>query len=103
MTNIADEEGQVNELLSLKQQQASVVQAYESVRQAEETVRQGRAIMVFTIFTIIFLPLSFMSSVFSMNNVEFGDGTTFTLQGQFQLMGKLPACPPFRRSGGQMG
>ncbi|KAL2128341.1 hypothetical protein VTI74DRAFT_9302 [Chaetomium olivicolor] len=76
----------VNDLLSLKQQQASVVQAWESVRQAEESVRQGRAIMVFTIFTIIFLPLSFMSSLFGMNNVEFGDGTTITLQDEFRLM-----------------
>lgn len=51
--------------------------------------------MVFTIFTIIFLPLSFISSVFGMNNVEFGDGTTITLQDQFRLMGKSSACSPF--------
>ncbi len=76
----------VNELLSLKQQQAGVVQAWESVRQAEVTVLQGRAIMVFTIITIIFLPLSFMSSIFGMNNVEFGDGTTITLQDEFRIM-----------------
>ncbi|ROW18177.1 hypothetical protein VPNG_00044 [Cytospora leucostoma] len=60
----------VTELLSLKQQQASVVQTYESTRQGEETVRQGKAIMVFTVVTIIFLPLSFMSSLFGMNAVE---------------------------------
>lgn len=46
---------QVNDLLSLKQQQASVVQAYEAMKQGEETVRQGKAIMVFTVVTIIFV------------------------------------------------
>ncbi|KKY38441.1 putative ankyrin repeat protein [Diaporthe ampelina] len=60
----------VNDLLSLKQQQASVVQAYEAMKQGEETVRQGKAIMVFTVMTILFLPLSFMSSLFGMNAVE---------------------------------
>ncbi|ROV99977.1 hypothetical protein VMCG_06156 [Cytospora schulzeri] len=60
----------VTELLGLKQQQASVVQAYEAMKQGEETVRQGKAIMVFTVMTIVFLPLSFMSSLFGMNAVE---------------------------------
>ena len=100
---------QVNDLLQLKQQQASVVQAWESVNQAEEAVRQGRAIMMFTIITIIFvscstpglrnsaesllttlttqLPLSFMSSVFGMNNIEFGQNDTdWTLRKQFWHM-----------------
>jgi hypothetical protein len=45
----------VNDLLSLKQQQASVVQAYEAMKQGEETVRQGKAIMVFTVMTILFV------------------------------------------------
>ncbi|KAK4237256.1 hypothetical protein C8A03DRAFT_34787 [Achaetomium macrosporum] len=76
----------VNDLLSLKQQQASVLQTFESVRQAEETIRQGRAIVVFTIITIIFMPLSFVSSLFGMNNVEFGSQTTLTLHDQFRLM-----------------
>lgn len=48
---------QVNDLLGLKQQQASVVQAYEAMRQGEETVRQGKAIMVFTVMTILFVRL----------------------------------------------
>jgi Mg2+ and Co2+ transporter CorA len=79
---------QVNDLLSLKQQQASVLQTFESVRQAEETTRQGRAIVVFTIITIIFMPLSFVSSLFGMNNIEFGAQTTLTLRDQFRLMCK---------------
>lgn len=83
----------VHELLSLKQQQASVVQQEASVaqarqasRQAEASVRQGRSIMVFTIITIVFLPLSFIASVFGMNNVEFGTSTTISLVEEFKFM-----------------
>ena len=46
---------QVNALLSIKQQQASVVQAFQAIQQGEETVSQGRAIMLFTVMTIIFV------------------------------------------------
>lgn len=76
----------VNDLLALKQQQASVVQAWESVRQAEEAVTQGRAVMMFTIVTIVFLPLSFMSSIFGMNNFEFTGEGPMHLGEQFKLM-----------------
>lgn len=92
----------VNELLSLKQQQASVVQAYQANRQAEEAVLQGRSIMLFTVMTIIFvsrsicahsvyhanrpkLPLSFMTSLFGMNAVELtGDATAALIPWQIQ-------------------
>ncbi|KAI0197001.1 hypothetical protein F4808DRAFT_299052 [Astrocystis sublimbata] len=60
-------------LLTMKQQQASVVQAWQAVKQSDETIKQGRSIMVFTLATIVFLPLSFITSVFGMNNREFGD------------------------------
>ncbi|KAK4159854.1 hypothetical protein QBC43DRAFT_373536 [Cladorrhinum sp. PSN259] len=62
----------INDLLSLKQQQASIVQIWESVRQAEESSKQGGAIIMLTVITLIFLPLSFISSVFGMNNRDFG-------------------------------
>jgi hypothetical protein len=42
-------------LLSLKQQQASIIQAWQSIRHGEEAVKQGRAIMVFTTMTILFV------------------------------------------------
>ncbi|KAI8631550.1 hypothetical protein F5Y19DRAFT_473222 [Xylariaceae sp. FL1651] len=59
-------------LLGMKQQQAGVVQAWQAVKQSQESIKQGRSIMTFTLVTIIFLPLSFLSSVFGMNNKEFG-------------------------------
>lgn len=46
---------QVDDLINLKQQQASIVQAYQAMKQGEETMRQGKAIMLFTIMTIIFV------------------------------------------------
>ncbi|KAJ0351576.1 hypothetical protein KNSL1_003207 [Colletotrichum chrysophilum] len=77
---------QIKDLLDLKQQQASILQAWQSVKQADETVRQGRSIMIFTIVTIIFLPLSFMSSVFGMNNSTIGsDKMTFGDQANFMF------------------
>ncbi|TVY93931.1 hypothetical protein LAWI1_G000709, partial [Lachnellula willkommii] len=73
----------LKDLLDLKQQQAGVVEAREAVKQGEETLKQGRAIMLFTIVTIVFvspayhvhapltnitkLPLSFFTGVFGMN------------------------------------
>ncbi|KAI0415486.1 hypothetical protein F5X98DRAFT_388827 [Xylaria grammica] len=65
----------VEHLLSMKQQQASVFQAWQAMKQSDETIKQGRSIMTFTLVTIVFLPLSFLSSVFGMNNQEFGNNT----------------------------
>ncbi|CAN8104755.1 unnamed protein product [Discula destructiva] len=77
----------LDNLLGLKQQQASVVQAWQSVQQAEEAVKQGRTIMIFTVITIIFLPLAFIASIFGMNNKQIsGADAPMTLQQQFKLM-----------------
>lgn len=56
---------QIEGLLSLKQQQASIVQAKAALRRADESVKQGRSIMAFTVVTIFFvwrLPLTFRKS-----------------------------------------
>lgn len=44
--------------MSLKQQEASIVEARAALQQGEESVRQGRAIMAFTIVTIFFVSTS---------------------------------------------
>ncbi|KAI0433174.1 hypothetical protein F5Y09DRAFT_352192 [Xylaria sp. FL1042] len=85
--NTADD---VLHLLTMKQQQASVVQAWQAVRQSDETIKQGRSIMVFTLATIVFLPLSFLTSVFGMNNQEFG-GNKWRLKHQFLYICKIKA------------
>ncbi|RYO95467.1 hypothetical protein DL762_000029 [Monosporascus cannonballus] len=51
------------DLLDLKQKTASLAEA-------RSTTQQGRAIMLFTIVTVIFLPLSFFTSYFGQNVSE---------------------------------
>lgn len=51
----------------MKQKQANIVEAHLAREQTEVAADQSRSVMIFTIFTIIFLPLSFMASVFGMN------------------------------------
>ena len=52
------------ELLDMKQKQANIVEAHFARKQTEVAADQSRSVMIFTIFTIIFLPLSFFASVF---------------------------------------
>jgi len=78
------------------------LQTWQSVRQSEETLEQGKSIMMFTVVTIIFvsllplrearklttceLPLSFLSSVFGMNAVEFGAAGSLSLVSEFKYI-----------------
>ncbi|KAI0152258.1 hypothetical protein F4776DRAFT_659182 [Hypoxylon sp. NC0597] len=68
-------------LLDLKQKQASISEAFSArkqtengayyaqkqAEQAEETAKQGRTLLLFTVVTILFLPLSFMAAFFAIN------------------------------------
>ena len=76
---------QLKDLLTLKQQQAGAIEAREAVKQATETLKQGRSIMLFTVVTIVFLPLGFCASVFGMNTAEFNGGL-LTLHEEFYYM-----------------
>ncbi|KAK8096940.1 hypothetical protein PG999_012884 [Apiospora kogelbergensis] len=76
----------IKDLLALKQQQASVVQAWQAAQQTEETVAQGRSIMMFTVVTIVFAPLSFMTSVFGMNALEFSPENTWKILDEFKYI-----------------
>ena len=65
------------ELLDMKQKQASIVEAHlareQTILTRQQTgaaVEQARIVMIFTIVTIIFLPLSFFASVFGINSRE---------------------------------
>ncbi|KAL4893515.1 ankyrin repeat-containing domain protein [Aspergillus ambiguus] len=62
-------------LLDLKQKQANAFEARFARDQAEGTARQGKIIMVFTIVTVVFLPLSFLTSFFAIDMREFSDLT----------------------------
>ena len=41
--------------MTLKQQQAGVIEAREAVMQGHETLTQGKSIMLFTVVTVIFV------------------------------------------------
>ncbi|KAF3760040.1 hypothetical protein M406DRAFT_335251 [Cryphonectria parasitica EP155] len=65
----------------------TVVQAWQSMKQGEDTQRQNVTLLVFTVVTVIFLPMSFISSVFGMNNKEIaGPEAPMTLSEQFKWM-----------------
>ncbi|KAF3761449.1 hypothetical protein M406DRAFT_74401 [Cryphonectria parasitica EP155] len=50
-----------------KNTELQIQQTEEMNKQALETARQGKVLMVFTVVTIIFLPLSFMATFFAIN------------------------------------
>lgn len=55
------------------QRQAQVDEVRWSRLQAELASSQNLSVMIFTTFTVIFLPLSFFTSLFGMNTREWGD------------------------------
>lgn len=61
----------ITDLLDLKQKHANAFEARFARDQAAGTSRQSKTIMVFTIVTIIFLPLSFITSIFTINMKQF--------------------------------
>ncbi|KAK0619465.1 hypothetical protein B0T14DRAFT_208799 [Immersiella caudata] len=77
---------QLEGLLGLKQQQASIVEAKAALKRADESVKQGRAIMAFTLVTIFFLPLGFFAAFFGMNNADTTGDTWMTLDQQVMYM-----------------
>ncbi|KAF7533567.1 hypothetical protein G7054_g6956 [Neopestalotiopsis clavispora] len=77
---------QLEGLLSLKQQQASIIDARAALDTANESYKQGRTIQAFTIVTIVFLPLGFIAAFFGMNNVEINDAPWMSLWQQIKWM-----------------
>ena len=58
------------DLLDIKQKQANVDEARMARWQADVSQTQSRSIMIFTIISIIFLPLTFFTGLFGMNVQE---------------------------------
>ncbi|KAI9932054.1 hypothetical protein AWENTII_010375 [Aspergillus wentii] len=61
----------ITDLLDLKQKHANAFEARFARDQAMGTAKQSKVVLVFTIVTIIFLPLSFITSIFTINLTEF--------------------------------
>lgn len=68
--------GDFEKLLDLKQRQANVDEARLARYQADLTSAQSRAVLVFTVFTVIFLPLTFFTGLFGMNITEWSSTPT---------------------------
>ncbi|KAK4546474.1 hypothetical protein LTR36_002151 [Oleoguttula mirabilis] len=61
----------IRDLLDLKQKHANAFEASYARIQAAETARQGQTLFVFTVVTVIFLPLSFIAAFFALDVQEF--------------------------------
>ncbi|KAK0101622.1 hypothetical protein ONS95_006785 [Cadophora gregata] len=61
----------LNDLLDLKQKQANVSEARSQRQQAQETARQGQTLMLFTVITVFFLPLSFLTTFFQLDIADY--------------------------------
>ncbi|RYP03109.1 hypothetical protein DL764_005370 [Monosporascus ibericus] len=64
----------LTDLLDLKQKHSNALEARFAADQAVIAAKQGQTIMVFTIVTIIFLPMSFIAALFAINLPEW-EGT----------------------------
>lgn len=68
----------LTDLLDLKQKHSNALEARFASEQALSAAKEGQTVMVFTIVTIIFLPMSFIAAYFGINMDAFGD-----LQGEY--------------------
>ncbi|KAI1876265.1 uncharacterized protein JN550_001761 [Neoarthrinium moseri] len=76
----------LSHILDLKQKQTNAEEAHFLSVQNIESGKQSRAIMTFTVVTIIFAPLSFLTSFFAIQIVDFPTLTLgFVLQYLFPL------------------
>ncbi|KAF2232829.1 hypothetical protein EV356DRAFT_238033 [Viridothelium virens] len=89
----AQDASQYEKLLDMKQKQANVDEMWLARQSTTVAAEQGRAIMFFTIFTIVFLPLSFFTSFFGMNVREWsGQSTNLPIHTVGVLMGSISAA-----------
>lgn len=71
---------ELDKLLSTLQRQAQIDEGRLARQQADLSSSQSRSVMIFTVFTVIFLPLSFFTSLFGMNTHEWGGGDNIGLR-----------------------
>lgn len=69
-----------DKLLQMVQRQAQVDEVRLQRLQADLASAQSRSVMIFTVFTVIFLPLTFFCGLFGMNTKEWGGGDFLPLR-----------------------
>jgi len=80
-------------LLDMKQKEASVVEASCARVSSHMATKQGYAMMTFTVVTVLFLPLSFFTSLFGMNVRDWsGQASNEGLRKVLILMGSVSAA-----------
>lgn len=62
-SHVTQVEQSINQLISLKQSEAGL-------QEARTASTQGIAVLVFTVFTVVFTPLSFMVSLYAVNIID---------------------------------
>lgn len=72
-------------LLEIVQKQSQLEEGYISRHQADLSKVQNRAVIIFTVFSVVFLPLSFFTSLFGMNTREWGGGDNLPLSTIFSI------------------
>ncbi|KAM0815307.1 putative KRR-R motif-containing protein 1 [Seiridium cardinale] len=70
----------INHLLDLRQKEANLSEAIWARKASEDTTLQGRTIMVFTVVTIVFLPITFLTSLFALDISSFPHDNTGNLK-----------------------
>ncbi|KAH8664464.1 hypothetical protein BX600DRAFT_464497 [Xylariales sp. PMI_506] len=74
-------ENSLNHLLDLKQKQANINEAESSSEEAKNSARQNKAVLVFTVVTIIFTPLSFVTSLYALDYFQPPEGSRHVTTG----------------------
>lgn len=69
-----------DKLLQMVQRQAQVDEVRLSRLHADVASAQSRSVVIFTTFTVIFLPLTFFTGLFGMNTQEWGGDNNLSLQ-----------------------
>jgi hypothetical protein len=76
----------------MKSKQADLVEAYSARKSNQVAMKQNQRVLIFTLFTIFFLPLSFFTSLFGMNVRDWSDDpSNKTLRSVITLTGSISA------------
>lgn len=73
----------LSELLELKQAHSNAFELNFSRAMALDSARQARAVMIFTVVTILFLPLSFIAAFFSMPLTRYKSNLSFSYAAKY--------------------
>lgn len=69
-----------DKLLQMVQRQAQVDEVRLSRLNADLASAQSRSVLIFTVFTVIFLPLTFFTGLFGMNTQDWGGANNLSLK-----------------------